>query len=152
MPWQLCFPAGGGRLDQACICERIEAGVIMADKRDEDCGETDKRATAAHPAQHALVSFFENVARKDATQLKRLSEAPAFRIEQGRWYFTLPDLYAFLQQHDASFSDLDYKQFRRRLYTCPINQTLKALGAEVTVADNRTKVDESVYALVWRAP
>jgi hypothetical protein len=102
-------------------------------------------------AEQALVSFFEQVAQKDKAQLKKLKQEQCFRVEQGRWCFTLPDLYFFLQHQDDVFSCIDYKQFRQLIFNSPINQTVKLHGAEITLTDNRAKVDKSSYALVWQA-
>lgn len=100
--------------------------------------------------EQALVSFFARVARKDPHELQRLAREPRFCMEEGQWRFTLPDLHAFLQAHDAVFRPIDYKRFRKALYASPINQSIRPLGAEVIIADNRSKVDQSNYALVWR--
>jgi hypothetical protein len=102
-----------------------------------------------HTAQ-ALLSFFEQVARKDDSRLSRLKEEGRFSVEQERWCFTLPDLYLFLRSQDDAFNRLDYKEFRRLVFGSPIGQTVKLLGAEIAIVDNRAKVDASTYALVWR--
>lgn len=99
----------------------------------------------------ALVSFFEQVAQKDEALLKLLEQEQCFRVEQGRWCFTLPDLFSFLQHQDDVFGSLEYIQFRQMIFNSPINQTTKLYGAEIAIADNRAKVDESSYALVWQA-
>lgn len=101
--------------------------------------------------QQALISFFEQVAQKDRAQLKKLKQEQCFSVEQGRWCFTLPDLYCFLQHQDDVFSCIDYKQFRQFIFNSPINQTAKLYGAEITITDNRAKVNQSSYTLVWHA-
>lgn len=101
--------------------------------------------------EQALISFFEKVAQKDKDQLKKLKQEQCFSVEQGRWCFTLPDLYSFLRQQDDVFNCIDYKQFRQLIFNSPINQTVKLLGAEITITDNRAKVDQSTYALVWQS-
>lgn len=98
--------------------------------------------------EHTLIRFFESAARKDKDVLQKLTQQK-FRVDQGRWYFTLPDLYEFLTQQDAVFSGIDFKRFRQLIFNSAINKTVKRFGAEVTIADNRAKVDQSVYALVW---
>jgi len=100
--------------------------------------------------EQALISFFEKVAQKDKVQLKKLKQEQCFSVEQGRWCFTLPTLYSFLQHQDDVFSCIDYKQFRQLIFNSPINQTAKLYGAEITIADNLAKVDKSSYALVWQ--
>jgi len=99
--------------------------------------------------EQALISFFEQVAQKDRSQLKKLKQEQRFCVEQRRWCFTLPDLYFFLQNQDDSFSCIDYRQFRQLIYNSPINQTVKLYGAEITISDNRASVDKSIYALAW---
>lgn len=101
--------------------------------------------------EQALLSFFEQVAKKDKDRLQRLEQERCFRMGEGRWCFTLPDLYSFLQHQDDVFNRIDYKQFRQLIYSCPINQIVKPFGAKITIADNRSMVDESSYALVWRS-
>ncbi len=100
--------------------------------------------------EQALIAFFERVARKDEAQLAKLKREEYFSVEQGRWCFTLQDLYSFLQRQDDVFSRIDYKQFRQSIFNSPINQTAKLFGAEVIITDNRGKADRSTYALVWR--
>jgi hypothetical protein len=116
----------------------------------ENSGST---AGIQHPMQaieQALLAFFEHVARKDAKQVGRLKDDPRFCVEEERWCFRLRDLYAFLQDQEAVFRSVTYKQFRHLLFKSPINQTARASGAEIVIADNRAKVDESTYALIWQ--
>ena len=101
--------------------------------------------------QQALISFFEQVAQKDKAQLENLMQEESFSVEQGRWCFTLPDLYIYLQHQDDVFNCIDYKQFRQMIFNSPINQTTKLYGAEITITDNQAKVDKSRYSMVWQA-
>jgi len=101
--------------------------------------------------QQALITFFEQVATKDRALLKKLKHEACFRVEKTGWYFTLPDLYTFLHHHDDSFRHIDYKPFRQLIFNSLINQAVKSYGAEITIADNRNKVDKSIYVLVWQA-
>lgn len=100
--------------------------------------------------EHALVAFFERVAQKDSAQLTILSQESRFAIEQGRWTFTLPDLYLFLQLQDSVFSKITYPQFRSAVFNSTINQAVKLYGAEIAIACNREKVDRSEYVLIWQ--
>ena len=100
--------------------------------------------------EQVLISFFEQVAQKNKTLLKKLKQEQSFSVEQGHWCFTLPDLYFFLQHQDDVFSGIDYKQFRQLIFNSPINQTAKLNGAEIIITDNLAKVDKSSYALVWQ--
>jgi len=101
-------------------------------------------------SEHALVSFFEQVAQKDKALLETLEREPGFGVSPAQWSFALPDLHRFLQRHDDVFVAVDYKQSRKLIFNSPINQTVKAHGAEITIADNQTNVDKSTYALVWK--
>ncbi|BAU49219.1 hypothetical protein SVA_2671 [Sulfurifustis variabilis] len=101
--------------------------------------------------EQALISFFEQAARRNETLLNKLRQEPRFTVEPGRWCFTLPDLHSFLQEQDAEFRSLDYRRFRKALFNSPINETAKSCGAEITIVDNQGKVDRSRYALVWKA-
>jgi len=95
--------------------------------------------------------FFERVALRDAEELRRLHADPAFALDPDRWRFTLPDLFAYLQQRDEAFSGTDYLRFRRALFNSSVNRNVRRFGAEIVIADNRSKVDQSTYALVWRS-
>ncbi|MDH3469540.1 MAG: hypothetical protein OES26_27255, partial [Gammaproteobacteria bacterium] len=61
--------------------------------------------------EQALISFFEKVVQKDKDQLIKLTKEQRFSMEQGRWCFTLPDLYFFLQHQDDIFNGIEYRQF-----------------------------------------
>jgi hypothetical protein len=101
-------------------------------------------------ADQKLIYFFEQVAQKNQAQLKKLKQERGFCVEKGRWCFTLPDLYSFLKYQYVIFSCIDYKQFRKLVFNCPVNQTVKSYGAEITIVNNLSKVDKSSYALVWQ--
>ena len=101
--------------------------------------------------EQALVSFFEQVAKKDLARLTALKQEQCFTVDEERWHFTLSDLHHYLQQHNELFGGVDYKQFRQLIFSSPINQTIKLFGAEIVIADNLGKVDKSRYALVWHA-
>jgi len=105
-----------------------------------------------HATGDALLAFFEHVAMRDPEQLEKLMREPSFSVQPGRWSFSLPDLHAFLVREHAEFRGVDYKAFRRMLFDSPVNQATRAHGAEITIAENRRKVDESTYALVWSNP
>ncbi len=101
--------------------------------------------------EQALVSFFEQVAQKDEVLLNKLRQESRFTLTPERWCFTLPDLYAFLQRQDVAFHANDYRQFRRALFHSPVNNTIAPHGAEIIIVDQRGKVDQSGYALIWRS-
>ncbi len=100
--------------------------------------------------EQALLSFFERVARRDGPALEGLRREQCFCVDERCWSFTLPDLHRFLQAQDEVFGRVDYRQFRRAIFRCPLNRAVQSLGAEIIIADNRAKVDESRYALIWR--
>lgn len=101
--------------------------------------------------ERALIAFFEQVAQKDKAQLEKLEQEQCFSVEQGCWCFTLPNLYSYLQRQDNVFCSIDYRQFRQLIFDSPVNQAVKSYGAEITITDNRSKVDRSSYSLVWNA-
>lgn len=98
-----------------------------------------------------LLRFFERVAQKDPELLGKLQAEAGFELEPGCWCFTLPGLHAFLQGYDPGFSTVEYGQFRQLVFQSAINQALKSHGAEITLRENRGKVDQSSYALTWPA-
>lgn len=100
--------------------------------------------------EQALVSFFEQVAQKEEIQMNKLRQESRFTLSCERWCFTLPDFYSFLQRQDVAFRAIEYRQFRRALFNSPINKTIKPYGAEIIIVDQRGKVDQSGYALIWR--
>jgi hypothetical protein len=99
--------------------------------------------------RQALISFFEQVAQKNKLLLKTLKQEECFTIDQECWRFTLPDLHLFLQQKNEIFNHIDYQQFRKLIFSSPVNQCVKPYSAEVTITENHGKVDKSSYALVW---
>lgn len=102
------------------------------------------------PTEKALISFFEQVALKNKTLLSKLKLEQCFDVDNARWRFTLPNLHTFLQKEDDVFNCVDYVAFRRILFNCTINQTVKLHGAEINISDNQAKVDKSHYALIWK--
>ncbi len=99
--------------------------------------------------EKVLISFFEQVALKNKTLLSKLKLEQCFDVDNERWQFTLPNLHTFLQKEDDAFNCVDYVAFRKILFNCPINQTVKLYGAEINISDNQTKIDKSRYALIW---
>ena len=101
-------------------------------------------------ADQKLIHFFEQVAQKDQAQLKKLKQNQDFCVKKGRWCFNLPDLYSFLKYQYIIFNYIDYKQFRKLIFNCPVKQTVKSYGAEIAIVNNLGKADKSGYALVWQ--
>ena len=96
-----------------------------------------------------LITFFQRVANKEQEELKNLHSNSDFKLKANHWYFTLPNLFSYLLSQNIIGREVSYTQFRKQLFNCPINQTLKELDAEVKLYDNKTNVDKSVYVLVW---
>lgn len=97
---------------------------------------------------NAVVFFLnccERVLQGEVALLEQL-RAQGFACEAQSWNFTLPALHAFLAQHLGEQCP-DYPTFRRQLFASDCNQQLQRLGAAIVIADNRGKVDESLYAL-----
>ncbi|WP_018231760.1 hypothetical protein [Thioalkalivibrio thiocyanodenitrificans] len=99
--------------------------------------------------EQALIRFFEQVAQRDSVLLEKLNREGSFSVEDDRWDFTLPDLHRFLQCHQPVFGTIDYKAFRQAIFNSPVNQAVRTYDAEVIIADNQGKVDQSTYAMVW---
>lgn len=100
--------------------------------------------------KYALISFFEQVAQKNKTQLEKLKKESCFSISQDHWYFTLPDLHLFLQHQNNALSCIQYNTFRQLIFSNPINQAINSYRAKVIITDNKGKVDKSRYALIWQ--
>lgn len=99
--------------------------------------------------KQTLITFFEQVAQKDKSQLKKINQEAYFNLDEERWCFTLPALHLFLQHQYDNFSCIEYKRFRQLIFSSPINQRVKLYGAEIIITNNLSKVDKSGYALVW---
>ncbi len=103
-------------------------------------------------AEQALTSFFIRVSRRDELELSPLRDEPAFSVTRNAWDFTLPALHLYLKHRYMVFRPLDYRQFRRLLFSCPINKSVAAEFAEIIVADNTGNTDRSVYTMLWKNP
>ena len=103
------------------------------------------------PLERALISFFSQIARKNATQLENLKLETSFELDNQSWRFTLPDLFSFLYNKSEDFCDIDYRQFRVLLFNTQINKAIKIYGAQIVIAENKSKVDNSLYALIWHS-
>ena len=103
-----------------------------------------------HAVENTLIQFFEDVAQQQPELLAALEQQSIFKIEQGRWSFTLPDLHRFLQQQFKEIEQLDYTQFRSAVFDSAINHSVAKYNAKIIIANNCGKVDQSEYALVWQ--
>jgi len=81
-------------------------------------------------------------------QLLKSIQCHPFITSATSWHFTLPSLHEFLKARADCFCELDYKQFRLKLFHSPINEQLKTLNGKIIIIDNQYKVDESTYALI----
>lgn len=77
----------------------------------------------------------------DAALIAQL-RARGFACEAGGWRFSLPAAHAFLGGRDEA-----YPGWLKQLYASDFNARLKGKGAEIVIADNRGRVDESLYCL-----
>lgn len=84
----------------------------------------------------------EAVLSGDAQLLEQL-RAYGFTCAPGHWAFSLPELHRYL----TAEQEMDYRLWRKQLYASDINARLRALGAEIAILDNRSKVDASLYGL-----
>ncbi|MEW5963771.1 MAG: hypothetical protein AB1749_09430 [Pseudomonadota bacterium] len=99
--------------------------------------------------EDALTGFFERVAQREAAVIAALAGGERFQLSETAWQFSLPDLHAYLERHEPALRGVAYKRFRQALFNCPINRVVGAHGAMVTIAENKAKVDETRYALIW---
>ncbi len=103
-------------------------------------------------SEQVLRSFFIRVSQREEMELSSLLDEPEFTVSSDTWSFTLPALHRYLQRRYGIFRKVSYPQFRRLLFHCPINRSINASGAEITIADNQGNTDRSVYALLWKHP
>lgn len=96
-----------------------------------------------------LITFFQRVASKEQKEIKKLLKHSDFKLESNHWYFTLPSLFSYLLSQNIIDQEVSYTKFRKQLFNCPINQSLKESGAEVKLYDNKANVDKSEYVFVW---
>ncbi len=80
-------------------------------------------------------------------QLLETIRLHSFSASTISWHFTLPSLHSFMKTREGCFSELDYKQFRQKLFHSSINQQLKTLDGKIIIIDNRYNVDLTTYAL-----
>jgi len=100
--------------------------------------------------KHTLTTFFEQAAKREMPLLRELEQDQRFAVKADRWCFTLPALFSFLQQRSETMSGVSYNDFRRAIYSTPINASIDRFAAEVVIDQNHGQVDTSVYALTWR--
>lgn len=101
-------------------------------------------------AEQTLDSLFNLVAQRDKDQLEILKRDGLFTLDEACWCFTLPQLYSFFQKHNEVFLQVDYAQFRRLIFNSFINKNIRIYDAKIIIRDNQHKIDDSLYALVWK--
>jgi len=94
-----------------------------------------------------IMKTFRGFLLGDEQLLKSIQCYP-FITSATSWHFTLPSLHDFLNTRADCFCELDYQQFRLKLFHNPINEQLKTLNGKVIIIDNQYKVDASTYALI----
>jgi hypothetical protein len=94
-----------------------------------------------------LKDLFIQFLNKDEELIAQLSQIDDFVLNEATWQFSLPVLHRFLVDQTPEFSGLTYSHFRTRLFKGQLNLKLKQQGAEIVVAQNHHKVDESHYRL-----
>ncbi len=94
-----------------------------------------------------IMKTFRGFLLGDAQLLKSIQRYP-FITSATSWHFTLPSLHEFLKARSNCFCELDYQQFRLKLFHSPINEQLKTLNGEIIIIDNQYQVDVSTYALI----
>lgn len=98
-----------------------------------------------------LKEFFSHIAKKDPNLINKLKTQKCFSISEAYWQFTLPNLFTFLQKINLLNENTPYDQFRRALYNSPINESIKRYNAEIQIEKNKSKVDHSIYILIWKS-
>lgn len=77
--------------------------------RDDDVNFT----AASEPLSAVLVEFFRKVAAGDEEIYGQLRSRFKSQVGGDRFYFTLPELYAFMTEQYEMFRDVDYRRFRK---------------------------------------
>lgn len=106
-----------------------------------------------------IESVFSGVLACDAAILEQIRRfGRSFCFVEGRFHFTVPDLFAFLLQRygerplSNAVANIEYKAFRRILYGEHTNVELRARGGLVEVACAHTEHGRRVYRLAPVAP
>jgi len=94
-----------------------------------------------------IMKTFRGFLLGDEQLLKSIQCYP-FITSATSWHFTLPSLHDFLKARADCFCELDYQQFRLKLFHSPINEQLNTLNGKIIIIDNQYKVDASTYALI----
>lgn len=95
------------------------------------------------------MTVFEQLAGRDPSMMEQITAYARFTMQDDRCLFTLPLLFEFLQYQNPELATSRYSDFRRIIYSCPINRAISMHNAEIVIIDNQHKVDMSTYALVW---
>ena|GEM_PF-732539 len=94
-----------------------------------------------------IIKIFKDFLLGDEQLLESIQCHP-FITSGTSWHFTLPSLHEFLKARADCFCELDYQQFRLKLFHTPINEQLKTINGKIIIVDNQYKVDVSAYALI----
>ncbi len=100
--------------------------------------------------KEVILLFFQDIAKRKFNILKKIEKRNEFYTNHAKWEFTLPDLFAFIQQNLDDFNYSDYKEFRKILFSIPLNTELKKYNAIITIEKNMNNVDKTTYALFWK--
>jgi hypothetical protein len=120
------------------------------DKRLRVSDQQDQAAQALydHLVEHVLCAVMSG----DAQVLRDIQRfGRSLHFVEGRLHFTLPDLFEFVAARCApeqGASVVDYRRFRRLLYSKPTNATLKQHGCVVELAQSNPEHALGVYRLV----
>lgn len=105
--------------------------------------------------QHkCLMKIFRCYLTQDQVVFSTISQyKKSFRLDNGNWFFTLPDLFDFCCQLSPEFlrlggSNLNYQSFRKLLYQYPTNQIISADQGLFELVEDRGHVDRNIYALI----
>jgi hypothetical protein len=98
------------------------------------------------PAIALLLDCCQRVLRAEQEFIGQLTAA-GFVCTAGDWQFGLPAVHRFLLSQLPVDVAPEYPQFVQQLYASDLNQRLRALGAEMALADNQGNIHLSRYCL-----
>ncbi|MBP8184853.1 MAG: hypothetical protein KAX95_03140 [Pseudomonas sp.] len=98
------------------------------------------------PAIALLLDCCQRVLRAEPRLIAQLTAA-GFVCAAGDWQFRLPAVHRFLLTQLPVAEAPEYPQFIQQLYASDLNQRLRALGAEMALADNQGNIHLSRYCL-----
>ena len=100
-----------------------------------------------------LIQIFKRYLTQDQAVINAIIQfEKSFKLDDGSWLFTLPDLFDFCCQLSPEFldlggSNLNYQSFRKLLYQYPTNQIISAEQGLFELVEDRGHIDRNIYTL-----